>query len=230
MKDLLIKFKKLNNDEKGFVFTVIFLLLLPLLVFLMISSAEITRTERTTNKTLQQALSNAVKDAAHMVDEKSQAMGEPRIDYERAYNRFIESLSYNLNLLLLNDNIGGVPVIEGPSDVSSIVGDIKYWLLIYNGDDKYKGYKDGKVASYAYFTNEGGYNEDINNSIIGFPKYLDISKDGFVNESDISITLKSPSVVAVITTNINSVVSDKDGKEVTRWALAKIVERDKVEN
>ena len=224
MKGLLIEFKKMSGNESGFAFTVMFLLLIPVLVFLMISSTEIARTERATNETLQQALSNAVKDAAHMVDEESQAMGEPKIDYEKAYNRFVESLSYNL--LLLNNDYDGSLNIEGPSDVSSITGNLKYWLLIYNGDDKYKGYKDGKVVSYAYFTNENDYYEFIiDESETGFPKQLYVTQDGFSDESGISITLKSPSVIAVITTNINPVVSDKEGKKVTRWALARVVQK-----
>ncbi len=216
MKDLLIKLRKLNSDEGGFAFTIIFFLLLPVLIFLMVSSAEITRTERATNETLQQALSSAVNDATHMIDRESQAMGEPRIDYERAYNRFIESLEYNLTLL--NGD---------PSEASSITGDITYWLLIYNGDDKYEGYKGGKVASYAYFTNENGsFREEVNNSIIGFPHRLDISENGFIGGSGVNTTLESPSVIAIITTNINSVASEEKGEKVTRWALAKIVEKD----
>lgn len=218
MKDLVIKLNEIKNDEDGFAFTIVFLLILPLMLFLIISSPQITRTERATNETLQQALSNAVSDAAHMVDRESQSMGEPRIDYERAYNRFIESLDYNLTLL------------DGaPGEASSVKGDITYWLLIYNGDDKYKGYKGGKVASYAYYTNENGYSDlIIDNSITGFPQYIDISENGFAGGKGINVSIENPSVVAIITTNINPITQGK-GEKVTRWAIAKIIEKNKDE-
>lgn len=216
MKDPLIKISKFKSDERGFSFAIIFLLILPLLVFLMISSSQITRTKRTTNETLQQALSNAVNDAAHMVDKESQAMGEPRIDYERAYNCFMESLNYNLSL-----------TDGSPGEESSISGDLTYWLLIYNGDDKYKGYKGGKVASYAYFTNENGYYENISNGITGFPHNIDISPNGFVSGSGVSTTIDSPSVVAIVTTNISSIIGKENNEKVTRWAMAKIIKKGK---
>lgn len=216
MKDLAIRLRDIKNDEDGFAITIVFLLILPLMLFFTISSFEITRTERATNETLQQALSNAVNDAAHMIDRESQAMGEPRIDHERAYSQFKESLEHNLTL---TDGMAG--------EASSVKGNITYWLLIYNGDDKYSGYKGGKVASYAYYTNENGHdNLVIDNSITGFPQSLDISKNGFVEHEGIIASIESPSVVAIIRTNINP-ASQQRGEEVTRWAMAKVIKKER---
>ena len=151
-----------------------------------------------------------------MVDKESQAMGEPRIDYERAFNTFKEILGDNLLLVDFNT----------PSEHSSIKGDITYWFLVYNGDDIFKGYDDGKLASYAYFTNENGYDDYlIDNNILGFPRELYISHHGFIKDSNNIFTkLNTPSVTAIIKTRVNEInkIRDEDNY-VIRWAKAEII-------
>lgn len=215
MKNQVFRFIK---NEKGFAYTAMFLFLLPLILFLSISSTEIKRAERATNETLQQALSHAVNNAAHMVDKESQAMGQPHIDYERAFKTFADTLSYNLTLI--DYQTAG----DTADDASSITKDVTYWLLIYNGDDNFKGYKGGKVASYAYYTNEKGYDECfVDDSVIGFPKDIDISDSGFVKtDRSIQTAIERPSVIGIIQTNVKS-ITGKKGEDVSRWAKAEII-------
>lgn len=212
MRELICKYKVIKNDDRGFAFTTLFFLLLPFLLAIILNGPQITRTKRVVNETLQEAISYAVVDAAHMVNEESQALGNPLIDYEKAYERFMDSLEHNLSLNK-----------SKPTEISSLEGDLTYWLLIYNGKS-FQGHKGGKVSSYAYYTNESGELRLITDELInGFPKVVNISEDGFVGEAGIKVSMDSPSVVAIVRTNIHSIMGK--GEKVTRWSMGKIVKR-----
>ena len=211
MKDLI----KFINDERGLLGSMMILIMIPILVFLLMSTPSLVRYQRATNTVLQNAIDYAVKDAALMIDEESQAFGEPRIDYKKAKESFLETLTYNLNAY---------------SEEGSSFEDIEYSLLIYNGDDKYKGYGGGKVASYAFFTNNDSH---ITNSIKGFPIELGIIEDGITDnlyETDIRVEIDNPSVLAVVKGRIVKMIENNNEDEVertneiyvTRWSLGEI--------
>ncbi|WP_459195609.1 hypothetical protein [Wukongibacter baidiensis] len=206
---------KLIKEEEGAIGSIIILILIPILVYILISAPNLARYQRATNTVLQNAVDYAVKDAATMVDEESQALGEPRIDYAKAKERFLESLAYNINAY---------------SEEGSSFEDVEYSLLIYNGDDKYKGYDGGKIASYAFFTKDDSV---ITNSIDGFPVKLGITEDGITDklyETDINVSVDRPFVLAVVKARIVSILdkksnnegNDKEGVYVTRWSLGEI--------
>lgn len=211
---------KLIKDTQGFAITMFLLMLIPLSLVLIISLSEIANTSRIADKTVNYAVANAVKSAAMMVDPESQAQGNPHIAYERAYEEFIKNVKYSL---MLDENGNATPN-------SSIDGTVKYWVLIYNGDDMYEGYTENyKVSSYAYYTSEGGTFanplSEINNTITGMPKTIYVNNSGLTDaEEGKKVILNEPGVIAVIQTEGKSIAMNKS-ETITRWAYGKIVKR-----
>lgn len=209
MKGQIIK--KFINDEEGLI-NILFLIILPILIFVFLSAPTLGRYQRSTNTVLQNAIDYSVKDAAAMIDKESQAFGEPRIDYLRAKERFLDTLEYNINAY---------------EEEGCAFEDIEYSLLIYNGDNKYEGYDGGKISSYAFFNNNEEY---ITDSINGFPIKLGITEDGITDDlgdTDIEISADRPFVLAVVRARIVPIVEneedeDKESEYVTRWALGEI--------
>lgn len=215
---------KLIKDTNGFAITMFLLMLIPLSLVLIISLSEIANTSRVADKTVNYAVANAVKSAAMMVDPESQAQGNPHIAYERAYEEFIKNIRYSL---MLDENGNAIAN-------SSINGTVKYWVLIYNGDDMYKGYtEDYKVASYAYYTSEGGSFisplSEINDTITDMPKTIYVNNNGLTDiEEGKKVILNEPGIIAVIQAEGKPIVVNKN-ETITRWAYGKIVKR-KVED
>ncbi len=213
-----MKNRNLISDENGAALTVFLLLLIPFLILMMISRTEINNILSETDTTLQNAVSVSTKQAAMMVDIESQSKGDPRISYEKSIAEFKKQLKYSL---ALDDNFSGL-------DYSS-VNEVKYWVLIYNGDTLFSGYNnENKVSSYAYYNNQNGIEEEyITNTITGFPKDLWIADDG-IKDSEVSnsvkVTLKAPCVLAVVRGEIKPIMTN-NAQNVTRWALAKIVKK-----
>lgn len=213
MRELITKLK---NDNNGFALTITILILIPLLIFLKISSLELTREQRAVHVTLQNAIDIAVNEAANMVDEVSQAYGQPLIDYQRAHQQFKNSLYYNIMALESGQ------LEEG----SSFIEDVTYWLLIYNGTDKFSNMTKGNLASSVFFTNEGGTEfVSTTNEVKDFPKTIAITEYGISDTpagEEIQVTLTNPSIVGVVRVTIKP-VTEQAPQIVTRWALGEIV-------
>lgn len=216
MKNLYSRFIR---NTQGFAITLFLLILIPLCLAFIISSTEIANINRMANKTVNYAVTNAVKSAAMMVDPESQAHGKPHIAYTRAFDEFIKNIKYSL---MLDDNGRGLS--------NSPVNDtVKYWLIIYNGDSEFKGYNDEyKVASYAYFTSEGGTFSspyiEIRDDITGFPFTKFVTDNGLSDVNGKKVTLDMPGVIAVIQVAAEPIILDKP-EIITRWACGKLVKR-----
>ena len=141
MNFLREKIKKFHKDTLGGALTVVFLVLLPIFVFGIISNIEIDYLNSITEETLERALIEATKASAAMVDPKSNSQADPRIAYNKARTEFIEILHTNLGL---------------KDQLTIVKNDVKYWLIVYNGDTKYGDFDDYRVAPYYYCTNESG--------------------------------------------------------------------------
>lgn len=207
---------RLIKDESGAVFTVLILILIPLLIFIIVGKTEIKRLYIASDNNLQNAVSFATKNATDMVDVESQSQGNPRIAYEKAINEFKNSIVYELGL-------------NNSDNSTLIMKNMKYWVVIYNGDTTYSGYdENNKVASYAYYTNESGTEvNDIDNTITGFPKTLYITDSGISDtqtSDSVKVTLTAPGVLAVVQGEVNGVYT-KNTTTTTRWAYAKIVKK-----
>lgn len=209
-------FQNIIKDENGFVYTIMILILLPLLVLLVTSNAEIARVNRSINRMLQTSLDNAVHIAAHMVDEQSQAFANPKIDNIAAIEKFSDVFFSNMSLLETGENQEG-----------STFENTSIWVLVYNGDDMFTGVGQSEVLpSVLYIHSEGHTTKHINNAHTGFPTTV------YVGESGITLTpqaggrvveITSPTVVAVVNTYITSVTGTADPQPVTRWSIARIV-------
>lgn len=183
----------------------------------MASIIELRNINTAADDTLQKAVTESTKNAAMMVDKGSQAKGDPHIAYENSINEFNNDLKYELGL----DSS-----LNGNQDTS--IKSLKYWVIIYNGDNKYNGYdSNNKVESYAYYTFDNGENVYISNDITGFPKTLYITDNGIMDSpgaNSIKITVNNPGVIAVVQANVNPVLTNSTNA-VTRWAFAKIVKK-----
>lgn len=231
MKNRIIK--SFLNDNQGAVVSALVILIIPMIVIGMINLTESTNILRGSNTTLQNAITLMARQSAMMVNKESQAKADPLIAHKKAHDEF----SYQLQATLGKDIDGLTTTI----DVSSL----KYYMLIYNGRNTYKGISintSGKITggsnkeypsevkSYAYYNyTNGGASPILDNTISGFPKVLFIGKDGIFNEQDennerIKITIKEPGVLLVLNADINPIMTDKK-ENVTRWAYAKIVKK-----
>lgn len=228
---------KLNKDTKGGAITIFLLFLLPVLLFIFISRIEETRVLRATNVELENAVEEAAKQGAMMVDPGTQAIGDPLIAYNRAIPMLEEQLKTSL----------GFGEDFEDSDMTSL-SDIQYQGIIYNGVDGIEGYKyadyfndyyEGNAIAYMVeFSNNGFYaiDESGSNLEVFSPKTFYINDDGiteyYTNDS-IKVTMDAPGILLHVKAKVNPVIvnqNEGDYKEtVTRWAYAKIVKREEDE-
>lgn len=217
MRNLLSKYIEFKKDTSGMIITIFLLFLIPLSLFLIISQTEIANISRVADKTVNYAVTNAVKSAAMMVDPESQAQGEPRIAHKKAYDEFVNNIKYSLYINEMNET----------TNKSSIDGKIKYWLLVYNGDSIYKGYtEEDEVKEMVLYQGEIGIRSEPQEFHI-----LNSENIVYVNESGINeiekgkkVKLIKPGVLAVIQVEGKPVVLNKK-ETITRWAYGKIVKK-----
>lgn len=219
MKSQISKFM---HNEDGFAITILTLLIFPVLLVMMVSNTEITRINRTTNRTIQYALDRAVRESASMIDQETQAFASPRIDHTKALERFTATLFYNLK----TTDTGAA------LNASSLDGAVTYWLAIYNGSNDYYGYGDGNIKAYVVYTNVNGFTEKYENStLLEFPRSFGLSSKG-IDPDDLSkesvVKIESPSVIAVINVQISSATGLNNPVPITRWSIGRVVSRGNV--
>ena len=236
-KTIKNKLKVLIRDTKGGAISILLLFLLPVLLFIFISRSEETRILRATNVTLENAVEEAARYGAMMIDPETQAKGEPLIAYNKAIPMLEEQLKVSLGL---DKNFKG-------NDTTSL-DNVEYQTIIYNGISGITGYEYGEhfnkyyeeneVAYMAEFSSDGSSNiiekDDYNVEFI--PKTFYISdKYGiteFETNDSIIVTMDAPGVLLHVKATVNPVIvnqKDDDKGVVARWAYAKIVKRDEEE-
>ncbi len=196
----------LARDERGFV-SLLLVILLPLFMFLIASTAQYSRFITEADADLENAVAEAARAAASCVVERSQAEGDPRIDPDRADLVFVSVLARDLGL---------DPVTLVPLQGSGMAGTPGYVLVVYNGDDRY-----APAGKKYIFDGTSLAVEDLAGE--GFPQGFAVSKNDVVlgNAGARATTLEMPGVVAVVTGRAKGVMgSDAD---TTRWAAARIV-------
>lgn len=225
MRDHMLK--KLLDDEKGAVISVFLLVLIPMFIIGVIGLTENTNIMRSSDSTLQNAVTVASRHSAMMIDSDSQAKGDPLIDHKKAYNNLVNELNYILGL------DSGLRATVDPSSV-------KWWMLVYNGDNTYKSMEfssagdsmhevdkaySENVMPYAFYASDGS--EVVTETITGFPYTLYVSNEGILDSEtrdSVKVTLKEPGVLLVVNANINSLMVDNP-ENATRWAYAKVSKR-----
>lgn len=210
---------KLYRDEGGFSYSIFFLLIAPLIILIVVHSADSGRIQRTSHQSFQTAIDGALRDATLGVDDHLRAFGVLRLDHEKARNHFQESLGYNLAMINLEE-----------SETSS-VENVEYWIMIYNGDigpTQFQGLEAGTVVPYAmYYYNNGTVTSDIVNTDVPFPNSVGIDENlGFVSPGDASITttIEKPSVVAIVKADIKT-IDTNEVSTITRWAIGEIFDK-----
>lgn len=205
-------FRKLRRDERG-VAIIWTLLFIPVLLFAMGYAVQQTQAVTGADINLQGAVNSAVKAAAGMVTDDSQAAGEPRINTALAHAMFRHELAENLGLDELTfEPLSGSLISEKP----------EYTLIVYNGDDTYS--PGGALGSYMYDFRSGSLTESplpVNR----FPQTFGLTSDSIVYGSgEVEVTLENPGVIAVVTAKQVKMFDTGDEElEIARWGCARVV-------
>ena len=197
-------YKQLQNQQ-CFAEVLIFIILLPVLFFICISSFDMTQMIQSGDMDLQEGLVQAVKGAAGRVDLYSQAIGAKQIIPDDAHASFRSMLVKNIGL----DSVTLAPLTKSYSAAPS------YCMLVYNGTTS------GAQANKKHFFNGTSVSQS---ALIasGFPKAFVISgTDIIVGSGTGSITLEETGVIAVINIAQKDLLNNSD-RTLSRWAAARI--------
>jgi hypothetical protein len=163
---------------------------------------------------LQEAAAFAAKAAAATVEPSSQAAGNPRILSAAAHDSFRRVLAGNLGL--------DAATMAGLSG-SFWSGPVKYWLVVYNGDDAYA--PAGALRARLYrFDGSAVTESDLAGS--GFPARFAVGPSGITvgPGGTYAVELSSPGVVALVEGEIKRAAGDVPMR-AQRWAAARVVVR-----
>lgn len=189
--------RNILKSEKGYA-TIMFLIMLPLIFLFMIASLDHTRSVLGTDLDMQQALNDACRSAAMMVDPLSQAYNDPMLDAKKAHMAFRDIMASNLKL---NNDLS--------SDENSPVENLEYTFIVFNGQNDYDLPQGWKFSN----TNPGG------TEIYGtLPRVFNDSDLGV----DVRIELDRPGCIAVASANLKPVIGKQESTGV-RWSSAKIL-------
>ena len=213
------------KNESGATTTFMFLVLVPLFFLMIIALIDMTDSVTTSDIDVQGALSFSAKMAASAIDPESQAENKPRIDPEKANQAFQKSLMQNL---------GVPPEYLGVSD-SDFVGTenryeyVKYWLIIYNGDDSYTG----SPCKLYIWDNSGSVpiSSDLPCNDLAGGTTFSISSTGINIGSygDYNVKLKdTPGVIALVEVKAINIVGNEP-MVIQRWSSAKVVRTNQVQ-
>lgn len=192
-------------NEKGFVFTVAFLLFLPLLFYFFITSNNHAQVTLQADLNAGQALDDAVRAAAMCVDARSQAYGDARMVPERAHEIFKTVLAINLDL---------DPDTLIPLKSSGLIEKPEYILVVYNGNNPY-----GLPAGKKYYSYIAGGFDMVSGDL---PQTFVIGSDITIGTGgEIETTLDSPGCIAILVGKTN--LMGKGETEFTRWRASRIV-------
>ena len=186
------------KSEGGYV-TVAFLIILPLIMMFLIVSLDHTRSVFGTDLDMQQALNDACRSAAMMVNPLSQAYNDPMVNPDKAHEAFRVILASNLNL---NDDLT-------PRENSSVT-DVEYLLIVFNGENSYE-IPAGKAYSE---TNPAG------TEFSGTLPYIFTEAELGV---EVSIELNRPGCVAVANAKLKPIIGKQESTGV-RWSSAMIIQ------
>jgi hypothetical protein len=191
--------RNILRSQRGNISTVLFLFLLPVMVMYLIVSLDHTRAVFGTDLDMQQALNDACRSAALMVDPLSQAHNDPMINPDKAHDAFKDILSSNLKL---NEDL--------KPKANSSIANIEYVLIVCNGGNDY-GLPEGMK-----YTSAG--DEKFSCSL---PITFSLSELGV--EGDISTVLDQPGCVAAVTAILKPIMGKRETLGA-RWSAAKILQ------
>lgn len=200
------------RDERGAAVLMIALILIPLLLAVMVGAVGMVSAVTSADVDLQEAVAFAAKAAAMTVSPASQAAGTPRIRAADAHLAFREILAENLGL-----DSSTMSGLQG----SFYAKPVKYWLVVYNGDDTYAS--DGAVGARLYYF-DGSAVSETGLAYWGFPVTFAVSSTGITLGAGgtYTVQLDTPGVVALVEAEAKKIAGDVPAK-AQRWAAARIV-------
>ena len=191
-------------DNKGGVVAIFLLITLPLFIILLIVMPDLARFHEGVNAQLKNAVIHATRTSASAVDKRSQAVGDPKIDPDRAHEFFVRVLKDTLGL---DENLESL-------DASRTEGQARYYFVVFNGPNDY-------VPSGKYFIFDGN---ELNSGEINFTDsqqtfYIQDEQISLVS-GEIEVVLTRPGTVSVVTIGSKPIYRNRE--EATRWAAARI--------
>ncbi|NSW83991.1 MAG: hypothetical protein HPY90_12100 [Syntrophothermus sp.] len=204
--------KRFRDNEQGFI-SVLLLILIPLFIFSISATMNITNAVTAASVDLQEAVAVAAKAGAMQVDTTAQAKGLIRLRSDRAHDQFRKTLAGNLGL-----NETTLQPVGG-----QFAGTPKYWLLVYNGYSDYS--PDAMPARLYYFNGTTVTASDL--SYGGFPYTFSVSQSGITVGAGGAYTVEmtTPGVVAVVEIEATRLTGEKQ-IIAQRWAAARVVCKD----
>ena len=202
---------RILKNQQGIGVVIVFLILVPLLFFMMVSSITNANLLQSSDMDIQEALVMAVKGAAEQVDVTSQAEGNPLIDPQKAHEVFRGILMENLGL---DNNLE-------PITKKYLAKSIKYSTLIYNGNKNYTLFNVNNSNVNGTLNieekNYDGTNIELKNDIyISGINIKDTSDPGSIH-----IKVKEPTIIAVMQIDCKDILRGEN-ITITRWAAAKV--------
>lgn len=212
MKGCLLEIRKTLEDERGFYGVIFTLVAVPVLLAALVSASGMFSSVYTSDVDAQEALAFAVKAAAMQVLPAAQAAGDRHISSAGAHGAFRAALAANMGLDPSNlQPLAGSPYASAP----------KYWLVVYNGDDRYAS--QGALGARLYQFNGSAVTESAF-PYAGFPARFAISDSGIVSGSGGTRTVKldTQGAVALVEVSARRVLGT-DPITLRRWAAARVV-------
>ncbi|NPV89603.1 MAG: hypothetical protein HPY50_02350 [Firmicutes bacterium] len=199
--------RNLILGEKGISGSVFFLITFQVLLIILLMSVEIPRVVGNADLVLNNAVSEAVRASAYLVDEESQANRDFRIKPDEAHERYRTILAKNLKLSDATlQPMSGSPLSAAPH----------YVFVVFNGTNPYVDagaiYEDGSFV--------GNFSGDL-------PQTYSISDFVIVdnNTYNRSFEISSPSCLGLISIEDKAILTNNTSRSV-RYAVAEVKTRD----
>lgn len=190
--------KSILKDEHGVGYLIVFLCILPLLVVGAFWMSNITKTVYEYDAQLHIGASEAVRNAAFMVQKDSMAVGKPILNHERSYDAFLEILRNRLT----------------DAEIQ------RYSFVVFN-----YGYGDNSTAYFFVKEEDGSINNFNVEDLSGTEQEFFVSPSGIslINTDGSSkVTFKESGCIGMVEIKTEGLINnDKDSG--LRWAASTII-------
>lgn len=187
------------RDERGIAVLLMALIMIPLLLAVMAGSSTFVTSVTSADVDMQEAVAFACKAAALNVVQAAQARGEIRIDSARAHAAFRDTLARNMGL-----NTATLRPLSNSLCASSP----RYWLVVYNGYNDFKG-----AFGARYYCFDGRTVSESPFPYTGFPAFFAVSQTGITSGKGgvFTVCLETPGVVALVECEAKRIIGDIRG-------------------
>jgi len=205
VKELIRRTKAITNNQQGFTITLLFLVLLPVIFYILVSTTEMTTVVQSGDMDMQEGMVLAAKAGAEQLDMNLHPQGIFQILPDNANAAYRKVLARNMGL----NEATLMPSTKAYSSAP------RYCLLVYNGTST------GSTANKKYIF-DGSTTTSSSFAPTGFPKsFVFNGLDIVVGSGENSITLDEPGVIVIMSIDQNDLLNNSD-RTITRWAVARL--------